>query len=92
MIHEAVSHQPDAAYLLVQRSLLLEQALNTAKAKINELESRLQSTGADSSTGSFLRNDPWTGRSSGDNAVPRESVIIKNYFDGRRPFSINRRL
>jgi uncharacterized protein len=38
MIRRAVNRQPDAAYLLVQRSLILEQALEQAKARIAELE------------------------------------------------------
>lgn len=70
MIKEAVARQPDAAYLLVQRSLLLEQALNAAKAKINDMENQLQNAKtASSSNSGFLRNDPWA-RSSYDNAGP----------------------
>jgi uncharacterized protein len=38
MIRRAVNRQPDAAYLLVQRSLILEQALEQAKARIAALE------------------------------------------------------
>ncbi len=38
MIRRAVDRQPDAAYLLVQRSLMLEQALEQAKARIADLE------------------------------------------------------
>ena len=38
MIKRAVERQPDAPYLLVQRALLLEQAVNQAKARIAELE------------------------------------------------------
>jgi len=38
MISRAVDRQPEAAYLLVQRSLMLEQALQQAKARIAELE------------------------------------------------------
>ncbi|MGO9931701.1 MAG: DUF2076 domain-containing protein [Steroidobacteraceae bacterium] len=38
MIRRAVDRQPDAAYLLVQKSLMLEQALEQAKARIAELE------------------------------------------------------
>ena len=54
LISETVAKQPDASYLLVQRSLLLEQALNNAKAQISELQKQ-QST----QTNSFLGNDPW---------------------------------
>ncbi len=38
LIRKAFSRQPDAAYLLVQRSMLLEQGLAQAKARIAELE------------------------------------------------------
>jgi uncharacterized protein len=38
MIRRAVERQPDAAYLLVQRSLMLEQALEQSNARIDELE------------------------------------------------------
>ena len=41
-IAEAVARQPDAAYLLVQRALLLEQALTAAKEQISTLQSQLQ--------------------------------------------------
>ncbi|MCU6434162.1 DUF2076 family protein [Undibacterium sp. Jales W-56] len=39
MIADAVSQQPDAAYLLVQRSLLLEQAVGNAQHQIRQLQS-----------------------------------------------------
>jgi len=38
MIRRAVDQQPDAAYLLVQRSLMLGQALEEAKARLAEYE------------------------------------------------------
>ncbi len=38
MIAEATAHQPDAAYLLVQRSLLLEQAVTNAQSQIAQLQ------------------------------------------------------
>jgi hypothetical protein len=43
LIQRAVAQQPDAAYLLVQRSLLQEQALNNAKEQIAQLQNQLQS-------------------------------------------------
>jgi hypothetical protein len=54
LIREAMARQPDAAYLLVQRALLLERALENAKAELQELRKRplLSRT--------FLGNDdPW---------------------------------
>ncbi|HWS61931.1 MAG TPA: DUF2076 domain-containing protein [Steroidobacteraceae bacterium] len=38
MIRRAIDRQPDAAYLLVQRSLMLGQALEQAKARLAEYE------------------------------------------------------
>ena len=38
MIAEATARQPDAAYLLVQRSLLLEQAVTNAQSQIAQLQ------------------------------------------------------
>src|SRR4029077_12220787 len=38
MIQKALAQQPDAPYLLVQRAMLLEQALNQAKGQIAQLE------------------------------------------------------
>lgn len=58
LIREAAAHQPDATYLLVQRTLLLEQALNSAKARIEELQNQLQNS-QPVQRGSFLSNDPW---------------------------------
>ena len=54
LILDAVAHQPDAPYLLVQRSLLLEQALHNAKLQISELQKNQPAQ-----TASFLGNDPW---------------------------------
>ncbi|MBK4735207.1 DUF2076 domain-containing protein [Noviherbaspirillum pedocola] len=44
MISNAISRQPDAAYLLVQRAMLMEQALDAAKAQISTLQNQLQSS------------------------------------------------
>ena len=45
MISRAVAQQPDAAYLLVQRALLLERALQQAKSQLSQLHE--QRDGAD---------------------------------------------
>lgn len=52
IIANAVSQQPDAVYLLVQRALLMDQALTTAKAHITTLQNQLQA--AQSSPPAFL--------------------------------------
>jgi uncharacterized protein len=52
IIRQAVSQQPDAAYLLVQRDLLLERALEQARERIKALENESPRAGAD-----FLERD-----------------------------------
>jgi hypothetical protein len=56
MIADAVATQPDAAYLLVQRAMILEQALEAAKARIAELERQSQSV---AQSGNFLDANAW---------------------------------
>ena len=57
LILDACARQPDAAYLLVQRSLLLNQALQNAQAEIARLQ-KVQEAPA-SSGGSFLNSSAW---------------------------------
>ena len=59
MITAAVSRQPDAAYLLVQRTLLQEQALEAAKARIADLERQLQASRPASNTSFLGGADTW---------------------------------
>lgn len=69
LIREAVAKQPDAAYLLVQRALLMEQALNAAKAQIAQLQSQVQS-GANTGGVGFLGNNPWAAPAAPTRNVP----------------------
>ena len=62
LIQRAVTQQPDAAYLLVQRALLMEQALDAAKSRIAMLESQLDSQQGNSSGGGFLDPNNWGNR------------------------------
>lgn len=62
MIQKAVAYQPDAAYLLVQRALLQQQALDNAKMEIANLQRQLQ--GGAQNTGGFLDPNAW-GNSGG---------------------------
>jgi len=60
MIATAVARQPDAAYLLVQRALLMDQALATSKAQIASLQNQVQALQSGSSAGrSFLDSNAW---------------------------------
>jgi hypothetical protein len=59
LIQRAVAQQPDAAYLLVQRSLLQEQALNNAKDRIAALENQVRSGQGGGGDGKFLDANTW---------------------------------
>jgi len=62
LIRETVAKQPDAAYLLIQRAMLVEQALNSAKVQIAQLQTQVQSAqaGRSSGGGGFLGGgNPW---------------------------------
>lgn len=66
MIAAAVARQPDAAYLLVQRALLQDQALQAARAQIAQLQEQLQAERAHGSnaSGGFLDAASAWGRSA----------------------------
>ncbi len=63
MIAAAVARQPDAAYLLVQRALLVEQALNAAKAQVATLQGQVQALQASAAGNArepgFLDGNAW---------------------------------
>src|SRR5476651_371592 len=58
MIAGAVARQTDATYLLVQRALLMEQALNRANEQIAALQNQLQATQQAPARG-FLDAETW---------------------------------
>ena len=58
-ILEALAKQADAAYLLVQRCLLQDQALQTAQSQITDLQNQLKQKQAQPQSNQFLNNDPW---------------------------------
>lgn len=63
MIADAVARQPDAAYLLVQRALLLDHALASAREQNAALQAQLQAAQAGGSR-SFLDADNAWGNSA----------------------------
>lgn len=82
LIADSVAKQPDAAYLLVQRAMLLEQALNGAKSQIADLQQQLQYSAAATPRGGFLSNDPWAPASAaggipgaGNYQIPRNAPM-----------------
>ena len=58
LIQATVAKQPNAAYLLVQRAMLVEQALNVAKAQIADLQKQAQTAPAGNS-GFLGGGNPW---------------------------------
>jgi hypothetical protein len=75
MIAQAVAQQPDAAYLLVQRAMLLEQALDAARAQIADLERRVETAPPPARGGSFLDANGW-GNSAGGAARGMEEQSV----------------
>lgn len=71
-IAEAVARQPDAAYLLVQRAMLLDHALASAKTQIASLQNQVQALQAGASN-SFLDPQNAWGNSAG-RAAPAQPM------------------
>lgn len=67
MIAQALSANPDAAYLLVQHTILSDQALHAAQARIAELESQASAQPAPSFLGG---GQPWGQQARPQTAVP----------------------
>jgi uncharacterized protein len=59
MIAAAVAQQPDAAYLLVQRALLMEQALTASKGQVAALQAQLQAVQQGAQSPGFLDGNAW---------------------------------
>lgn len=73
LIRATVAKQPDAAYLLVQRAMLLEQALNGAKAQIAQLQSRSKADSMPGKSGFLGGGNPWaapSGAASNPAGIP----------------------
>jgi len=73
LINASIAQQPDAAYLLTQRCLLQDQALQVAQAQIADLQRQLQQKNTSASNNSFLNDNPWAPASSNTNSVPGAS-------------------
>lgn len=62
LIKEAVARQPDAVYLLVQRAIQLEQALQATQAQMQKLQAELDQS-QPASRGGFLNDAAWGSQS-----------------------------
>jgi hypothetical protein len=67
LIRQAAARQPDAAYLLVQRTIQLEQLLAASQSELQRLQSQSSTAGASSG---FLGDPNAWGRSAGANPIP----------------------
>lgn len=70
LIREACAKQPDAPYLLVQRALLVEQALQQALAQIGRLQDELEQARSAARPGGFLDGNAW------GNPAPRPAPSV----------------
>jgi hypothetical protein len=95
LIFDALAKQPDAAYLLVQRCLLQNQALQTAQSQISDLQNQLKQKEAQSQANQFLNNDPWAQAANQSNAanVPGASTYkVPNNIANLNPQDYSRPL
>ena len=94
MIREAVTRQPDAAYLLVQRAIQLEQLLAAAQAEAQKARTELENAQSGARGTSFLSDNYAWGRSAGvgrhPSPVPRPPLFpacVAHLFPRLRPCS-----
>lgn len=65
LIRDAVARQPDAAYLLVQKAFLQEQAIVSAQNRIEQLQGEIDALRANQGRNAFTNSDAW------GNSAPR---------------------
>ena len=70
LIEEAGRQQPDALYLLVQKTLLQEQAIESLRAQVSSLEQQVAASGSAPVSGGFLERNPWGGASRASAGFP----------------------
>lgn len=70
LIAQAGAIQPDVAYLLVQRAMLLDHALSTAKAQIAALQGQLQAAQASGSRSFIDQQNAWGASANPAAATP----------------------
>jgi hypothetical protein len=79
MIGQTLARNPDAAYLLVQHTILSDQALHAAQARIAELENQAQ---GQAPQGGFLgggqQQGPW-------GSAPQQAAPQPRYYDPQYP-------
>ncbi|MDD1651347.1 MAG: DUF2076 domain-containing protein, partial [Methylococcaceae bacterium] len=94
LIKAAGTAQPDAMYLLVQRCLLQDQALNAARSRIEDLQQQLEREKSQppGAAGGFLGDNPW-GRpaapapASGPGPLVQSGPLVPPGLAAASPFS-----
>jgi hypothetical protein len=76
MIHQALSANADAAYLLVQHAIVADQSLHAAQARIAELEQQVREAAPQPQATSFL---PSSGGPWGQPAPQRYNPMPEDY-------------
>src|SRR2546423_13153894 len=76
LIRDAVARQPDAAYLLVQRAIQLEQALQATQAQAQKLQAELEQSRSGARTGFLLNDNTWGSQPApvAQNAAPARPI------------------
>lgn len=86
LIRQRLAEQPDAGYLLVQRCLLQQQALDTAKADIAQLQAQLSQSGqATSFLGNPANGSPSTAQSGSSQPSQAAAPGWRERLFGSRP-------
>jgi hypothetical protein len=75
LIRDAASRQPDAVYLLVQRALQLDQALQLTQAEVQKLTDELAQARSGAAGGGSFLNDPAWGSKPGAAAAPAPNPV-----------------
>jgi hypothetical protein len=86
MIIQTLSRNPDAAYLLVQHTILSDQALLAAQNRIAELES--QGRGAAPASSFLGGGGPWSQSGQGAQAPPPTTSVPQYAPPPASPFSL----
>lgn len=73
MISSTVARQPDAAYLLVQRALILDAALKNAQSQMAQLQSQLEQSKTAPPAANFLDANAWGRAPTASVAAPMMS-------------------
>jgi len=88
LIAESVKHQPDAAYLLVQRAMGLEMALQVAQKQMAEMQAQIdQANQANKPSSGFLSGINSWGRAAPAQGAPANAMAARPAAGAAQPSS-----